>query len=124
MQDTINNVEEQPLPEAGSGEDQAAFQAQVDELGRQLMRKFQLNGMQFNALELELRVFILVEQVNVLTKMLQQLLPGALTDAQLTNSMVSQVGLLAKTLEGQMAKAPRIAVAQGAPRGLNGSKHN
>jgi hypothetical protein len=111
-----NSVEEQPVPAASP-----EFQAAVGELGRQLMRKFQLNGNQFNALELELRVFILVEQVNMLTKIVQQA-TGGTTDEAIHRQMTLQVDGLAKSLAAQLDAAPRIAIAAGAPK-LN-NKHN
>lgn len=124
MEDSVNNVEDQPLPDTLEAEANATFQLSVNELGQQLMRKFQLNGNQFNALELELRVFILVEQVNLLTKIIQSTPWGAgWTDQKLTEQMTGQVTLLAKTLGEQLSAAPRIAVAGAAPSRLNGSKH-
>jgi hypothetical protein len=127
MEDSINNVEDQPKPAEDSAAAQAAFQDQVNGLGQQLMRKLQLNGNQFNGLELELRVFILVEQVNLLTKILQAAIPGAAelySDARLTEQMTRQVALMTKTMSDELAKAPRIALAGAPPTRLNGSKHN
>jgi hypothetical protein len=121
--DTLNNVEDQPLPESGATpESNAAFQEAVQDLGQQLLRRFQLSGNQFNALELELRVFILVEQVNVLTKIIQTI-TGSYDDDALTKTMTRQVGLLAKTLEAELAKAPRIALTGAPPPSRLNGKH-
>lgn len=124
MEDSINNIEDQPLPQPDP-ETNAAFQASVDELGRQLMRKFQLNGNQFNALELELRLMVLVEQVNVVTKIIQTI-SGAYSDAELTVTMTKQVAQMAKAMQDALAAAPRIVAPAGGPGPrLNGSKqHN
>lgn len=125
MEDSINNIEDQPKPAEDNEVAQAAFQEQVNEFGRVLMHKFNLNGNQFNALELELRVFILVEQVNLLTKIIQTSVPGAAelySDTRLTEMMTRQMALMGKTMSDELAKAPRIALAGTSPR-LNGSKH-
>lgn len=124
--DTVNNVEDQPLPADDDGaRANAAFQESINDLGRQLMRKFQQGGNQFNALELELRVFILVEQVNLLTKIIQGMTHGY-SDVKLTEQMTAQVTLLTKTLGEALTQAPRIVAAGGAPPSkLNGgSRHN
>jgi hypothetical protein len=126
MEENLNKVEDQPQP---SGDDglaaaSAEFQQAVDGLSAKLLLKFQMNGMQFNALELEVRVLVLTEQLNVLTKIIQGV-TGGYSDAQLTRQMVGQVNQLTKTLTEALAAAPRIAIpAGGAPPKLNGSRHN
>src|SRR5271168_4857475 len=122
MEDSINNVEDQPLPEPTMEEAQAAFQMSVNEFSQVLVHKLQLNGMQFNALELETRIFILVEQVNLLTKIIQQITNNspAFSDLKLTESMTRQMGALSKAMSDELAKAPRIALdgADGPPTRL------
>jgi hypothetical protein len=113
----VNDVEKPP----DQAQLDAEFQKSVDALSQQLIRKYQLNGDQFNALEVEVRLFIATEQLNVLTKIIQQITNGY-SDAQLTAQMTEQVNKLAKTFETAFAAAPRIASAAGVR--LNGSgKH-
>lgn len=115
----INDIEDQPVPEPTPEQLQAGFQASIDELSKQLVRRCQASGGAVNVLELEIRVAVLTEHVNLLTRVFQQNASG-LTDAKIQEQMTAQVFLLAKTLEGQLDQLPRIAVA----RAMNGSKHN
>jgi len=126
MEKSDLNVEEQPRPSEGaSPEANARFQEKVNDLGQALMRKFQMSGNQFNALELELRLFILVEQVNVLTEIIKKFTGGEHTDESLTDAMTVRVGKLTEGLLAALNAAPRVAIAGGAlPPRLNGSKHN
>jgi hypothetical protein len=127
MEDTLNTIEDQPLPEKGTDDlvtANASLQGAVDELGQVLFRRLQMNGGQFNPVELEVRLFVAVEQVNVLCELLKRLLPG-LDDAKLTSLTADRLKATTKLFQEQLAAAPRIALAAGAPPSkLNGSKHN
>lgn len=122
MEDSsVNDKEPAPPPEMT--EAQAVFQEQVDEFSHMLMRKLQLAG-GFNPVELECRLFILTEQLNLLTKILQTETNGnpAYSDLRLTEQMTKQMAVLTKTMGDALDKAPRIDLA-GARR-MNGAKHN
>lgn len=121
----VKGIEEQPLPVGASAEANARFQTQVNAFGQALMRKFQLGGNQFNPLELELRVFVLIEQVNLLTEIIKKLATGEHTDETLTDAMALRMEAVTRNLMEALEKAPRLAIAGGTlPSRMNGSKHN
>jgi hypothetical protein len=130
VEDKTVSIEDQPLPAQRTEEQikadvNAHMHVLVNALGQTLMKKFQLSGNQFNALELELRVALLTEHVQLLSALVIDLSAGKYSDTSVTATMASRVESLIKTLQDSMA-APQLIVANGLPpaRTMNGSKHN
>jgi hypothetical protein len=116
MNDSINNVEDQPEPpadEAAVAELNSRMQDAVNKLGQALVRKFQMNGNQFNALDLEMKVLLLVESMQIVISLIVQLSGGKHTDATITETMIARVTALIQAIDP--ANAPRVAVASGMP---------
>jgi hypothetical protein len=92
-------------------------------LANTLVHKYQLNGNTFNALEMELQVKMLIEQIQQLTLLTIELSAGKYSDATMTEGMITRVDALVALLQQQMNTGPKLVVAgAGAlpPRPLNG----
>jgi hypothetical protein len=123
MEDTLNKVEEMRVQGDALSEANGHLQSAVDELGKILVRRLQMNNGQFNPLELEIRLFVAIEQVNVLSDLMKSLLP--IDDARLTELTAQRVQATTKAFQEALSAAPRLVVPPaGAGRGLNGTKHN
>lgn len=121
---------EQPLPPAEgeapevTAERNARMQDTVQGLANLLMKKAQLSNGAVNVLEMELQIKLLIENTQLLFQLLIDISGGKITDASVTDASIERVKKLNTFLEESMKSAPRVLLATGAPRGLNGSKHN
>lgn len=129
MNDTVNHVEDQPQPatdeQVAQAEMNGRMQAAVQGLGNALMRKFQLSGNQFNALDLELKVLLLVEQIQLLAALVIELSAGRHSDASLTEAMIERVDNLVAFMQKSMDGPKLVLPSRAAPaRAMNGGKRN
>lgn len=127
MNEPINNVEDQPQPptdeQVAIAELNGRMQDAVNKLGQALVRKFQMNGNQFNALDLEMKVLLLVESMQIVMQLLVQMSGGQHTDASITETMVARVQALIQATDP--ANAPKVVLATGGlPPRFNGNRRS
>lgn len=125
MEEKDGLIDDQPLPPTDEQEQIAATNARmgvvVQDLGNALVQKFRDSGNQFNVLDIELKVLMLIENVQMLGALVIELSQGKFTDQSITETMTARVEKLVKSMEAPS----RIQVVGGAlPKSMNGSKHN